>query len=160
MDRQPKRLIEQLQNIQLRQRRVIQQLQAEDARLLSDLAHVRQERDAFRGKAGLARKDNVELHNRLKEAMTEYQDLKRGRAMMVRFVTTAADAHRRSAVGCLWLSSKEFSVDHAHQSLNILPVLNEGQNESSPTAETTATTNIASTPLSRSHSWHACADKH
>lgn len=99
MDRQPKCLIEQLRNTQLRQRRVIQQLQAENARLLSDLADVRQERDAFRGKAALARKENVELQNRLEEAVTEYQDLKRGRATLVRFVSTVADAHRRSARG-------------------------------------------------------------
>lgn len=97
MDRQPKRLIEQLQNIQLRQRRVIQQLQAENARLLSDIADVRQERDAYRGKAALARRENVELQNRLEESLTEYQDLKRGRATVVRFVNSAADARRHTA---------------------------------------------------------------
>ena len=72
-------VIEQLQSVHTRQRKMIQQLQAESAGLLSDLAEVRQERDDFREEAARLRKEQAELHNRLDEAQSEYQDLKRER---------------------------------------------------------------------------------
>ncbi|KAH0834935.1 hypothetical protein J3R83DRAFT_10623 [Lanmaoa asiatica] len=125
MDKQPRRLIEQLQNIQLRQRKFIQQLQAENARLLSDLADIRQERDAFRGKVGHVRRENVELQNKLEEALTEYQDLKRERATLVRSVTTAAHTPLQSA-------------DLGPKILNMLTVLHEEQTESPPTTDAAA----------------------
>ena len=93
----PGRLIEQLQNVQIRQRRIIQQLQAENARRLSDLTDVRQERDTFRKEAARVRRENAELHNKLEEVMTEYQDLKRERATLARSVVAGAHMHGRSA---------------------------------------------------------------
>ena len=79
MEKHSTALIEQLQSVHARQRKMIQQLQAESARLLSDLAEVRRERDAFREEAARLRKEQAELHNRLDEAQSEYQDLKRER---------------------------------------------------------------------------------
>ena len=96
-ERNPSRLIEQLQTVQVRQRKLIQQLQAENARRLSDLSDVRLERDAFRKEAARARKQNAELQNRLEEVLTEYQDLKRERATLARSVVTASHAHGRSS---------------------------------------------------------------
>jgi len=106
---QPGRLIEQLQSVQTRQRKIIQQLQAENARRLSDLVDVRQERDAFRKEAARVRRENAELQSKLDEVSTEYEDLKRERAALARSVVTGS--HGRSAnpsfkVG-LWPLNKE-----------------------------------------------------
>lgn len=91
------RLIEQLQNVQVRQRRIVQQLQAENARRLSDLTDVRQERDTFRKEAARVRRENAELQNKLEEVLTEHQDLKRERATLARSVVASAHTHGRSA---------------------------------------------------------------
>jgi seryl-tRNA synthetase len=79
MDKHSTALIDQLQSVHARQRKVIQQLQADSARLLSDLVEVRRERDAFRAEAAKLRKEQADLQNRLDETLSEYQDLKRDR---------------------------------------------------------------------------------
>jgi uncharacterized coiled-coil DUF342 family protein len=79
MEKHSTALIDQLQNVHARQRKVIHQLQADSARLLSDLVEVRRERDAFRAEAAKLRKEQAELHNKLDETLSEYQDLKRER---------------------------------------------------------------------------------
>jgi len=79
MEKHSTALIDQLQSIHARQRKVIQQLQADSARLLSDLVEIRRERDAFRAEAAKLRKEQAELHNKLDETLSEYQDLKRER---------------------------------------------------------------------------------
>lgn len=98
MDRNQGRLIEQLQNAQLHQRKVVQQLQADNTRLLGDLVDIRQERDAFRGEAARVRRENAELRNRLEEALTMCQDLKRERATLVRSATLDSAHVRRPRI--------------------------------------------------------------
>lgn len=88
MDKNSGRLVEQLQNSQLRQRKVIQQLQVDNTRLLGDLIDIRHERDTFREEAARVRRENADLQNRLDEVVTECQDLKRERATLVRSATT------------------------------------------------------------------------
>lgn len=83
-------LIEQLQSVHSRQRKVIQQLQADNARLLSDLVEIRRERDAFRAEAAKLRKEQAELHNRLDETLSEYQDLRRERLTLSRAFSNAS----------------------------------------------------------------------
>lgn len=90
MEKHPSRLIEQLQGVHVRQQKVIQQLQADNARILCDLAEIRRERDSFREEVAQFRKQNADLQNRLDEATSEYQDLKRERATLVRSVSTAS----------------------------------------------------------------------
>ncbi|KAI9568720.1 hypothetical protein HD554DRAFT_2172197 [Boletus coccyginus] len=119
---QPGRLTEQLQSVQIRQRRIIQQLQAENVRRLSDLVDVRQERDAFRKEAGRVRRENAELQSKLDEVSTEYEDLKRERAALARSVVT--ESHGRSA-------------NPNTRIFNRLSVLNEEQSELLPTVEGT-----------------------
>lgn len=97
MDRHPSRFIEQLHNAQARQRKVIQQLHAENARRLADLADVRQERDVFRREAARLRKENAELRNRLEEMMTECQDSKRAKAALARSLVAGGDVHGHNA---------------------------------------------------------------
>ncbi|KAF8834678.1 hypothetical protein BDN67DRAFT_874259, partial [Paxillus ammoniavirescens] len=87
MEKHSGRLIEQLQGVHVRQQKVIQQLQADNARLLCDLADIRRERDNFRAESARSRRENAELQNRLDEAVSEYQDLKRERATLVRSVS-------------------------------------------------------------------------
>ncbi|KIJ15322.1 hypothetical protein PAXINDRAFT_99543 [Paxillus involutus ATCC 200175] len=90
MEKHSGRLIEQLQGVHVRQQKVIQQLQADNARLLCDLADIRRERDNFRAESGRSRRENADLQNRLDEAVSEYQDLKRERATLVRSVSTVS----------------------------------------------------------------------
>lgn len=89
-------LIEQLQSVHARQRKVIQQLQADNARLLSDLVEIRRERDAFRAEAGKLRKEQAELHNQLDETLSEYQDLRRERLTLSRAFSNASSFGRPS----------------------------------------------------------------
>ncbi|KAG2097029.1 uncharacterized protein F5147DRAFT_555194, partial [Suillus discolor] len=84
MEKPSTMLIEQLQSVHSRQRKVIQQLQADNARLLSDLVEIRRERDSFRAEAAKLRKEQAELHNRLDETLSEYQDLRRERLTLSR----------------------------------------------------------------------------
>jgi len=136
MDRNPGpsgRLIEQLQNVQIRQRRIIQQLQAENARRLSDLTDVRQERDTFRKEVARVRRENAELQNKLEEVISQYQDLKRERATLARSVVAGTYMHGRNA-------NPGFKI------LNTLSVLNEEQSESPPIAETTTAMEKAALP--------------
>lgn len=79
MDKHSTALIDQLQSVHARQRKVIQQLQADSVRLVSDLVEIRRERDAFRAEAAKLRKEQADLQNRLDETLSEYQDLKRDR---------------------------------------------------------------------------------
>ncbi|KAG6379865.1 hypothetical protein JVT61DRAFT_10425 [Boletus reticuloceps] len=95
MERHPGRLVEQFQVVQFRQRKSIQQLQAENARRLSDLVDVRQERDTFRKEVARLRKDNAELQSRLEEVLIVWQDLKRERQS--RSVASAGHTHGRNA---------------------------------------------------------------
>ncbi|KAF8137078.1 hypothetical protein EV363DRAFT_1394646 [Boletus edulis] len=125
MERHPGRLVEQFQVVQFRQRKSIQQLQAENARRLSDLVDVRQERDTFRKEVARLRKDNAELQSRLEEVLIVCQDLKRERQSRC----VASAGHTRNANLGLKL-------------LNTLSVLDEEQNES------TADTTIAATTVS------------
>ncbi|KIK89064.1 hypothetical protein PAXRUDRAFT_687753 [Paxillus rubicundulus Ve08.2h10] len=90
MEKHSGRLIEQLQGVHVRQQKVIQQLQADNARLLCDLVDIRRERDTFRAEIAHSRRENAELQNRLDEAVSEYQDLKRERATLVRSVSTVS----------------------------------------------------------------------
>ena len=106
MERNPGRLIEQLQSVQARQRKVIQQLQAENGRRLNDLADVRQERDMFRKEAARVRKENVELQNRLEQMLTECQDLKRERATLARSMLTVGHPYGHNANLGLKVSSR------------------------------------------------------
>lgn len=89
-------LIEQLQSVHARQRKVIQQLQADNARLLSDLVEIRRERDAFRAEAAKLRKEKAELHNQLDETLSEYQDLRRDRLTLSRAFSNGASFGRPS----------------------------------------------------------------
>ncbi|KAF9220751.1 hypothetical protein BS17DRAFT_786453 [Gyrodon lividus] len=131
MEKHSGRLIEQLQGVHVRQQKVIQQLQADSARLLSDLADIRRERDNFRAEGARSRRENAELQNRLDEALSEYQDLKRERATLVRSV---------SSVSVYGRAPKLIS-----KTLNSLSVLTEGDIKSPPT-ETHATDKIISSP--------------
>ncbi|KAN0086104.1 hypothetical protein V8E55_007238 [Tylopilus felleus] len=126
MDRHPSRFIEQLHNAQARQRKVIQQLHAENARRLADLADVRQERDVFRREAARLRKENAELRNRLEEMMTECQDSKRAKAALTRSLVAGGDVHGQNA-------------HLGFKMLNTLSVLNEEQPMSPETTETSTT---------------------
>ncbi|KAG2151177.1 uncharacterized protein EDB93DRAFT_300572 [Suillus bovinus] len=96
MEKPSAMLIEQLQNVHARQRKVIQQLQADNARLLSDLVEIRRERDAFRAEAAKLRKEQAELHNRLDETLSEYQDLKRERLTLSRAFSNTSSFGRPS----------------------------------------------------------------
>lgn len=89
-------LIEQLQSVHARQRKVIQQLQADNARLLSDLVEIRRERDAFRAEAAKLRKGQAELHNQLDETLSEYQDLRRERLTLSHTFSNASSFGRPS----------------------------------------------------------------
>ncbi|KAF8552468.1 hypothetical protein OG21DRAFT_115617 [Imleria badia] len=123
MERNPGRLIDQLQGVQARQRKVIQQLQAENARRVNDLADVRQERDAFRKETARLRKENAELQNELEQVLTEYQDLKRERAALARSVITAGHAHGRHANLGLKISSTLFVVNEEQPELSPMAVV-------------------------------------
>jgi len=94
MEKHSTALIEQLQSVHARQRKVIQQLQADNARLLSDLADIRRERDSFRAEAAKLRKEQAELHNQLDETLSEYQDLKRERLTLARTFSNASSFAR------------------------------------------------------------------
>ncbi|KAG1816232.1 hypothetical protein EV424DRAFT_1540875 [Suillus variegatus] len=84
MEKPSTMLIEQLRSVHSRQRKVIQQLQADNARLLSDLVEVCRERDAFRAEAAKLRKEQAELHNRLDGTLSEYRGLRRERLTLSR----------------------------------------------------------------------------
>ncbi|KIJ63768.1 hypothetical protein HYDPIDRAFT_112714 [Hydnomerulius pinastri MD-312] len=118
MEKHSSRLIEQLQGVHVRQQKVIQQLQADNARLLSDLADIRRERDAFRAEAARSRNHNAELQNHLDEAISEYQDLKRERATLMRSVSNASASGRVPKL--------------IAKTLNSLSVLTEGDMKSPP----------------------------
>ncbi|KAG2068504.1 hypothetical protein BDR04DRAFT_1103151 [Suillus decipiens] len=96
MEKPSTMLIEQLQSVHARQRKVIQQLQADNARLLSDLVEIRRERDAFRAEAAKLRKEQAELHNQLDETLSEYQDLRRDRLALSRAFSNASSFGRPS----------------------------------------------------------------
>lgn len=96
MEKPSTMLIEQLQSVHARQRKVIQQLQADNARLLSDLVEIRRERDAFRAEAAKLRKEQAELHNQLDETLSEYQDLRRERLTLSRAFSNASSFGRPS----------------------------------------------------------------
>ncbi|KAH7910135.1 hypothetical protein BJ138DRAFT_140188 [Hygrophoropsis aurantiaca] len=93
MEKHSSALIEQLQGVHTRQRKLIQHLQADNARLLSDLADVRRERDAFRAEAAKHRKESADLQNRYDEAISDYQDLKRERMMLSRSISNTATSN-------------------------------------------------------------------
>ena len=99
MDRDPGRLLEQLQQARFRQRKIIQQLQADNIRLLGDLLDVRQERDTFRKEAARVRKENAELRNSLEEALTRCRDFKREQATLVRPAANVGSAHAAARSG-------------------------------------------------------------
>lgn len=96
MEKPSTMLIEQLQSVHARQRKVIQQLQADNARLLSDLVEIRRERDAFRAEAAKLRKEQAELQNQLDETLSEYQDLRRDRLTLSRAFSNAPSFGRPS----------------------------------------------------------------
>lgn len=96
MEKPSAMLIEQLQSVHARQRKVIQQLQADNARLLSDLVEIRRERDAFRAEAAKLRKEQAELHNQLDETLSEYQDLRRERLTLSRAFSNGSSLGRPS----------------------------------------------------------------
>ncbi|EIW77173.1 hypothetical protein CONPUDRAFT_75960 [Coniophora puteana RWD-64-598 SS2] len=83
LDRNATSIIDQLQSATARQRKVIQQMHAEQAKLLADLVEVRRERDAFRNEAAGFRRDLAEMHNRYDEVVTEYLDIKRERLQLL-----------------------------------------------------------------------------
>ncbi|KAG6329930.1 hypothetical protein ID866_9159 [Astraeus odoratus] len=95
MEKHPNRLIEQLHAVHARQQKVIQQLQVDNTRLLSDLGEIRRERDTFRGEAARLRRVHADLLNRLEDLMSDHQDLKRDHAILVRSSNTAL-MHNRS----------------------------------------------------------------
>lgn len=95
MEKHSMALFDQLQSVHARQRKVIQQLQADSARLLSDLVEVRRERDDFRAEAAKLRKEQAELQNRLDEALSECQDLKRERPTPISRTFSNASSFRR-----------------------------------------------------------------
>ncbi|KAG9311600.1 hypothetical protein JVU11DRAFT_7809 [Chiua virens] len=129
MDSKQTRVIESLQDTHARQRKVIQQLQIDNAQLLSDLVDIRQERDRFRNEAARVRKENAELQNRLEEVLTKYQDLKRELATLVRSLTV-------SETYCQCGKRGRSGLNRALQTT--LPVLDEGeaQDELTPVGET------------------------
>ncbi|KAG1871503.1 hypothetical protein F4604DRAFT_816448 [Suillus subluteus] len=96
MEKPSTMLIEQLQSVHARQRKVIQQLHADNARLLSDLVEIRRERDDFRAEAAKLRREQAELHNRLDETLSENQDLKRERLTLSRAFSNASSFGRPS----------------------------------------------------------------
>ncbi|OAX39930.1 hypothetical protein K503DRAFT_769060 [Rhizopogon vinicolor AM-OR11-026] len=113
MEKHSTALIDQLQSVHARQRKVIQQLQADSARLLSDLVEIRRERDAFRAEAAKLRKEQAELQNRLDETLSEYQDLKRERfSPLSRAFSNASSFGRPSKVN--------------NKAMNILSALTDG----------------------------------
>lgn len=83
LDRNATSIIDQLQSATARQRKVIQQMHAEQAKLLADLVEVRRERDAFRNEAAGFRRNLAEMQNRYDEVVTEYLDLKRERLQLL-----------------------------------------------------------------------------
>ncbi|KAG0702168.1 hypothetical protein DFH29DRAFT_922531 [Suillus ampliporus] len=98
MDKPSTMMVEQLQSVHARQRKVIQQLQADNARLLSDLVEVRREREAFRAEAARLRKEHAELRNQLDETLSEYQDLRRERLSLSRAFSNVSSFGRSSKV--------------------------------------------------------------
>ncbi|KAL4073389.1 hypothetical protein J3A83DRAFT_2523935 [Scleroderma citrinum] len=113
MDKHPSRLVDQLQAVHARQQKAIQQFQADNARLLSDLGEIRRERDSFRAEAARFRREHADLQNRLEELLSNHQDLKRDYATLIRSCHTTPVGGRPQRL----LSTK---------TLNPLSVLTEG----------------------------------